>query len=796
MQKRLLPLLLLMAMLTALRAMATESGGEGMTVGTPDSTKWYNRTHSIREITVEGRRERYSRKNNPAVELMRRVIAAKRRTRPEQRDYYRYNKHQKTTFAANGITISDLQSGAMSHLPGVLRQIEVCPYNNKLILPMMVSETITQKIYSRKPRREREILKGERSSGIDKMFRSGEILTEALRDFFTDVDIYDNNIRLLQNRFTSPIADDAIAFYRYYITDTVDVAGDTCVHLRFMPNNQRDFGFAGDLFIVKDSSYQVKRCLLTLPAMTTVNFVEGMFIAQEFARDDDGQWLLTTDDMMVELSIFDFMYKAAVIRNTRMTSHRFDPIDDREFTEGNDYDLRREAKKRDMAFWDDNRQVRLTPSESRVDRFVDDIESGSRYKSMKFLFRLLVENYIETSGEKDKNKFDIGPVNTFVSHNDIDGWRVRVGGKTTANLCPQLFAEGYYAHGFDSKNHYYNAALTYSFNKKDYLPDEFPMRNITFSSSKDICSPADKFMTTDKDNVFTSFKWADEEQMMLYDRQQLRFDREEKCNWRTSLVLTAEKNTPCGTMTFLPLDDGSGMIGKPIRTTEARLELRFAPGERFVDTRNHRMAINEEAPIFTLSHAVGFDGVLGGQYNYHHTEFAVFKKLWLNRWGHIDVNLAAGAQWSRVPYPLLCMPAANLSYILQPGTFRLINNMEFLNDRYASLSLEWDLGGKLFNRLPLLKTLKWREYLGVKTLWGTLTEKNNPFLAENSGNSLLMHFPTTSHIMDGSEPYVEVFAGIHNVFRFFHIEYVRRLNYLNLPTANKHGVRLKFTAEF
>ena len=189
-------------------------------------------------------------------------------------------------------------------------------------------------------------------------------------------------------------------------------------------------------------------------------------------------------------------------------------------------------------------------------------------------------------------------------------------------------------------------------------------------------------------------------------------------------------------------------------------------------------------------------GLLGGQYRYNFTEATFFKRIWAKSWGKVDVDLRAGAQWNQVPFPLLIMPAANLSYVVQRGTFELINNMEFLNDRYASLDVSWDMNGKLFNRLPLIKHLKWREFLAVRALWGDLTDKNNPMLARNAGSSVLMQFPEGSYVMNPSTPYVEVSVGVHNVFRFFHIEYVRRLTYLDLPTATKHGVRFKFTLKF
>ena len=174
----------------------------------------------------------------------------------------------------------------------------------------------------------------------------------------------------------------------------------------------------------------------------------------------------------------------------------------------------------------------------------------------------------------------------------------------------------------------------------------------------------------------------------------------------------------------------------------------------------------------------------------------IYKRFWMKSWGKIDCYLKGGIQWNQVPYPLLSMPAANLSYLMEDETFNLINNMEFLNDRYASLMLSWDMNGKLLNRVPLLKRLKWREFFGVNMLWGTLTDKNNPFLTENAADGMLMQFPDGCHVMDSNRPYVEVVAGIHNIFKLIHVEYVQRLNYKSLATCQKRGVRFTFRMTF
>lgn len=757
-------------------------------------------TKQLKGVTVKTKRSKYSRKNNPAVELMKRVIAAKKRTDLANHDYYQFNKYQKITFAINDIKPTELENEKLKKKKWLINQIETCPYNNKLILPLSVDETVTRNIYRKDPKTEKSIIMGQSSSGVNDLIETGDILNNVLKDVFTDVDLYDDQIRLLQYPFTSPIGKDAISFYRFYIVDTVYVDRDKCFHLQFLPNNQQDFGFRGEIWILADSTLHVKRCNLTLPKKSDVNFVDNLQIIQEYTRLPEGDWALTTDDMFVEMSIAKFLTKAIVIRTTRMSDYAFDELPDKLFKGKTKVLHESNAMMRDEAFWDKYRSVELTKSESSMDAFINNLSQQKAFKYIIFGVRAFIENFVETGSQNHPSKVDIGPINTMISSNFIDGVRTRISAQTTANLNPHWFLSGYYARGWDSRKNYYKGELTYSFNKKEYLPREFPKRTLTFTSTYDVCSPSDKFVHTDKDNVFTALKWTSVEKMMFYNRQQLSFEREEEWGFRTTISLKTEENEACGDLFFKPLsmvgmEDAMTGQGK-FRTTEARIELRYAPGETFINTKQRRLPVNLDAPVFTLSHTTGIKGFLGGDYDYNFTEASIYKRLWLNSWGKIDILAKGGIQWNKVPFPLLIMPAANLSYIISDETFNLINNMEFLNDRYASLDISWDLNGKIFNRIPLLKKLKWREWLGIKCLWGTLTDKNNPTLATNAGDGMLMEFPEGSYIMDSKRPYIELIAGIHNIFKIIHIQYVHRLNYNHLPTATKNGVRLMMRLTF
>lgn len=781
-----------------------------ITSGTPSvlNVKLRPDTKQLNEIVVKSKRGRYSRKNNPAVELMKRVIAAKKHTDLQNHDYLQYTKYQKLTCAINDINTGDIDSGFISKRRWLLDQIETCPYNDKLILPISVNETVTQHIYRKNPRSEKQIIKGESATGINQLIQTGDILNVGMKDVFTDIDIYDDQIRLLQYPFTSPIGKDAISFYRFYIEDTVYVDRDLCYHLQFIPNNQQDFGFRGELFILADSSLHVKRCNLTIPKNSGVNFVENMQIKQEYSKLPNGEWALSVDDLFIELKISNLLSKVLVMRTTRLSDYAFDELPKQLFKGRTKERREANAQMRDEAFWNKYRGVELTKSESTMDAFVHRIEQIKGFKYIIFGAKALIENYVETGDQNKPSKVDIGPVNTMITKNFIDGFRTRISAQTTANLNKHWFLSGYLAHGWHSKKTYYKGELTYSFNKKDYLPREFPKRTLTFTSTYDISSPSDKFIHTDKDNVFTAFKWATVDKMMFYNRQQLLFEYEHEWGIKTSVGFKTEQNEAAGRLFFNKLSIGTTFSfpdnivagdqlhnGK-IRTTELSFSLTLAPGRTYINTKQRRTPINLDAPELMVGHTIGLKNVLGGEYRYNYTEATLFKRFWMKSWGKIDAHIKAGAQWNRVPYPLLIMPAANLSYIVQDEAFNLINNMEFLNDRFASLDVGWDMNGKIFNRIPLLKKLKWREYFGVKCLWGQLTDKNNPLLPENAGNANLMQFPEGCYVMDPKRPYVELIAGVHNIFKLLHVEFVHRCNYTYLPTCTRNSVRFMLRMTF
>lgn len=757
-------------------------------------------SHHLDEVMVKPKNERYRRKGNPAVELIRNVIAHKKVGDLHNHDWYSYFTYQKLTTSFDDVNVAMLDDGIFKQLPFMREQVELDTMTGRLILPLSMDETVTRHIWRSSPRTEKSIVMGQKSVGVNNLLSVGEGMTTIMESIFGQVNIYDENIDLLEKRFISPIATTgAISFYKYFIMDTLMVENDSCIHLTFVPQNSQDFGFSGHLYVMKDSTYQVKKCMMTLPQKTGVNYVDEIAILQEYQRLPDGSWGMLTDDLRVSLSLVNTLQSVQVQRTTRYRNYSFAPLDASFFQRKLKVEVHEDAKIQDDAFWEKHRVVPLTQKESNMAKFVQDVKQMPGFKYLIFAVRALVENFVETGREGAPSKFDFGPMNTVVSSNYIDGVRLRLSGKTTAALNPHLFFNGYIAYGFRDGKPKYKAEVEYAFEKKNRLPFEFPRRSVALSHQYDVFAPSDKYLVTDKDNMFLILKSNTVDQLSFLRKTIFTFNYEGDNTFSTKAELRHCNDRPVGKLAYIR-NDGVGQTRvSDITTTEACVTFRYAPGEVFVNSKQGRMAVNRNASVFTLSHTFGMKGLLGGDYDYHHTELSFYKRFWFSSWGRVNTTLKGGVLWDKVPFPLLSFPPTNQSYVMQLNHFHLMNNMEFLNDRYASLDMTAELNGVLLNRVPLLKRLKWREVFGVSLLYGGLSDKNNPYA--NPNDEELFLFPqrngqVTSFIMDADVPYLEYHAGVHNVFKIMRIEYFRRLTYLNLPNAHKHGVRLMLQFKF
>lgn len=736
---------------------------------------------ALKEVIVKPRKGKYTKKNNPAVAFVEKIIKRQEMTDPKRNDNYNYDKYEKITLALNNFTDETQNNFLFKKFEFLSDHIDTSEISGKPILNLSVKEKSSKIHYRKDPKSEKEYVDGIKRVGLDD-FTSEESVQDFLEDIFREIDLYGNDINLLQNRFVSPLSKIATNFYKFYLTDTVLIGGDSCVELSFVPHNTQTFGFIGHVYVPKnDSTMFIRKVEMNVPNDINLNFIDKMYISQEFVKAHDGSRLKIKDDMTLEISVMPGMQGLYARRNTSYRNHNFEKLHDQSIFD----DMRKtiispEAELRDDYYWAENRISEITANENNINTLVEQLRSVPLYYWTEKILRVLVSGYIHTG---ENSKVDIGPVNTLISVNDLEGMRIRGGGMTTANLNKRLFARGYVAYGAKDHKLKYSGELEYSFNDKKYHSREFPIHSLKLTHLYDVDKLGQHYLFTNMDNFFLSLKRQEDTQMTYHRVSELEYTLELHNNFS---VVSSIKHERQEATKYVPFVNGYGDYSPNYDETTLNIQLRYAPGEKFYQTKSYRYPINLDAPVFVLSHTYAPKGVLNNLFGFNRTEFSIQKRFWFSAFGYTDIILRAGHVWNQAAYPNLLIPNANLSYTIQPETYALMNPMEFINDSYASWDIEYWANGAIFNYIPLFKELKLREVFSFRGLWGKLSDKNNPELNKN-----LFKFPMLSNTREmASEPYMEIGVGLDNLFKILRVDYVWRLTYRDTPGCDKTGLRI------
>lgn len=745
----------------------------------------------ISEVVVKPKREKYTRKDNPAVELIKKVIAHKNDNRIEAKPEYQTEVYEKLSLSLDNFNPNLDKNKFLKKFKFIKNYLDTSEFNGKPILTVSVRENLSDFYYRKSPKAEKTIVRAKRMQGIDKTLDDGGGITSNLEEIFKSINIFDNNIPILLNRFVSPLSSTlATTYYHYYIMDTLDVGGDKCVDLAFVPANSESYGFTGRLYITLDGNYAVKKVLLNTPANINLNWVDKLRIEQEFKQMPDSTWVLDQENTFVNFY---------VVKGTQqLYAHQLRNYDNYNFNVQNAdsvfgllgaLHVLPEATVQPDTFWIHNRPIPLKEKEDALKDLLGQLRKVPAFNAIIKTAEILITGYIPTANDKKVTKFDFGPMNTTFSANHLEGFRMRVGGMTTANLNPYWFASGYLAYGTNDRKIKYNLKLTHSFTKKEYHEGENPVNNLSFIQEYDVYTPGQDFLFTSKDNIFVAWKVGEPVTKMQYIRKSvLQYEKEwlNGLTWKSWIM--NQNNEAAGTLQYIKRDESGNLYHiKDFTTSEIGTQLRFAPGERAYNGRSGKESVfnlSKDAPVFKLSHQLGIKGVLGGDYNYNHTEISAEKRIWLSSFGHIDAQVKAGKVWDKVPFPLLILPNTNQSITIQPEAFHMMNALEFVTDQYVSFNATYYLKGWILNRIPGIKWLRLREVLSFNMIYGGLTDKNNPTLTPG-----LFLLPDGTQPL-GSTPYMECSVGLENIFKILRIDYYRRLTYLDHPDIKKGGIRI------
>ncbi len=747
----------------------------------------------LEEIEITAK-DNYSKKNNPAVDLIRRIIAHKNENRIENNDYYQRNDYEKIVL---GLTdISQKTSNALG-VTDIINETDTSIISGKSVLLLSLKEQMVTEYYRKNPQAKKQIVTARNEMGIDDQLFSEGIVTTYMNEMFSNIDIYESNINIAFKPFVGPLSPIAPDFYKFFIKDTVYIDGEKCINLGFAPFNSANFGFMG-FVTVSDSTLAVKRVDIDIPPSTNINYISGLNLKQIFRiNEENGMMELANDELTAEMHIGNSKKRSGLYikRDRWFSDYQYNIPNDSILREiqGNELVLR-DAAAKDSTFWMAQRKDSLDLGESKMGILLNKLQKNPVVKGIMFIAELFIKGYFHTG---KPSKFEIGPVYTMFSGNTIEGFRLRLGGETTAELSPRWFASGYVAVGFADQKVKYGGKLEYSFLDKVEHPREYPIHSLALSVTNDIRTMGEQPVATFSDNLFYSIKRMAIYNMEYYQQARLDYTLELRNGFSVQPWFLFERQEGTGNIYFrkntTPYDERPTYESYDyLLHNELGIKLRYAPSEKFVQGHIYRFNIKNPHPVFELSHNASFAGLFGSQYGYQKTEFKYLQRFFFSAFARLDVLVKAGKIWTGgVPYPYLFTPNANTSFTVMEESFSQVNPLEFVTDQYASIDLNLSTNGLIFNWIPGIKKLQLREVFGFKCYWGYLSNKNNPAFNNN-----LLEFPENTVLLNPAEPYMEFSVGIDNIFRILRIDYVRRINYLNNPGIWANGVRVSLNFTF
>ncbi|MFB9844794.1 DUF5686 and carboxypeptidase-like regulatory domain-containing protein [Mucilaginibacter ginsenosidivorans] len=743
----------------------------------------------LSEVVIRaGKKTRYRNKDNPAVELIRQVIAHKAQNKPESYSYVQYRQYDKMMFSVVNVSPNITERKFFRKYKFLLDNRDSTTVPGKNLLPIYLDEKLSQYYYRKDPKKDKTTLLAEKGVNFGS-YIDNEGLGQYFKHMYYDINIYDNNIFLVTNQFLSPICDAAPTFYKFFITDTVVVNNTKLVRLSFTPRNGADMLFEGDIFITLDGNYAVQQANLTVNKNINLNFVKGLTVDLEFEQNPDKRYHLSKNTTLVDFGLSKKSNGGLLgIRTVIFKDYEVNKALSDTAYEGPAVVTLENAKDHTKDFWAKNRFDTLTTAESKVYHNIDTLVTIPSYRRTMDIITLVLAGY------KSFGPFELGPANTFYSFNPVEGFRLRVGGRTTPELSKRYYFETYAAYGFKDERWKYFLSATYSLNNKSIY--KFPQDYIRASFQRDTKIPGATLQFVQEDNFLLSFKRGENNKFLYNDFYKLDYVHEYESHFSYNFGFRKWTQAPAGTLSFISNANGIPNIVNSVTTTELSLGLRYAPNEQFYQGKIYRIPIPNKYPAFAVDYTVGIKGFFNGEYNYSNLHFRFDKRFYLSQLGYADVTAEARKIFGQVPYPLLNIPRANQTYAYDLFSYNLMNFLEFVNDHNESINIDQHFNGFFFNKIPLLKKLKWRETLSFKALWAGLSNQNNPSIHPD-----LFQLPTEENgqpvtFIPGKTPYIEGSVGIENVFKFVRIDLVKRFTYLDHPDVSQWGIRTRVIFNF
>ena len=555
--------------------------------------------YDLPEVVIKPEKEKYSKKNNPAVDLVRRIIEQRNDNSPLNKEFYSCERHEKLNIALNDFNTENGNPFGKK-FKFVEEYIDTSRITGKPILHISARELIATDYHRNKPERSRRHVKARRRNGIDDIFSTGQ--TEALyEEVFKDVDIFQDNISLFRSKFVSPLSKLGPTFYRYYIMDTIQMNGDSCIDLAFTPFNAESFGFTGHIYVTNDSTLFIKAVEMNTPHEINMNFVENLNIRQDFERAEDGTRLLAKETLSTELKVMNALTGFYANREVVYKDHNFQSNEFAESILKSPAEVIEDDNSMNKSdeYWSEHGFNQVSRKERSVGELMKALRANPVYywgeKCISFLFT----GWVPVT--KENPPLFYGPVNTTFSHNGLEGWRLRTGAMTSAYLNPHLFGRFYVAYGTGDKKWKYMGEMEYSFKKKKEHPNEFPIHSLRLHYENDIYQYGQNYLYTNKDNLFISLKRQDDDKIGYVRKAELTYTKEFYNHFSFNVTMRHRMDI---SSRFIPFERTQTVDGVTTSTfvndvtrSEVELGLRYAPKEKFIQNKWDRNSVTPEHPV-------------------------------------------------------------------------------------------------------------------------------------------------------------------------------------------------------
>ncbi len=715
-----------------------------------------------------------SKKNNPAIDILRKIWENRRENGVKKFKQYNYDKYEKLEFDLNTIDSALVNSKIFNGMEFIFEDIDTSRITGKTYLPIFLNEAIS-KVYGDNELNElKEVLKGNKNAG----FSDNQTLIAFVKDLYSDYDIYDNYLKFFDKSFTSPLSRTGINVYNYVLSDSAYIGNKWCYNIIYYPRRKNELTFKGD-FWVNDSTWAIKEINLEVTKSANINWVKDLYIEQEFDVLNDSIFLITKDYFQSDFS-FNKKEKSRGVYGKRTTlydNYKFDQKKDRKFYQSQVDPYNQDIYNREDAFWSNARMEKLNKDEQKVYKLLDTLKTVKAFKRLYNIGTILATGYVEFNG------WDFGPLFSTIGYNSIEGFRLRAGGRTYFTANDRWRIEGYGAYGFNDNKFKYGISGKYLVDRKSRLIVSAGNRRDVEQLGASLTNTNDvEGRSLASSSIIST---GDNTRLTSINLSAFSMQIEPRKNFTIGVTGSFRTLKPADSNLFSLdfIDPDTGVQKSEIKQAEISTTLAYYPRRKTTGYGVDRITVNDGdfAQLF-LNYSAGLDHILESDFEYQKVQF-FYRQPWnIGGFGVLNSSLELGKTFGEVPLGLLSVVPGNQTYLSIQNTFPLLNFYEFVTDTYAALHMEHNFNGRIFSRIPLLRKLNLRELVGIRGVWGELSEEN--LLLSEPSNEIL--------IAPDDEVYWEYSVGVGNIFKIFRIDFHFRGNYFDNPDARKFGVTGSF----